>query len=88
MTHDSSRATTTLTTATATDHPSCFRKLANTSDSSMVDHARHLPPWGDGAAARDTSGRLTAPGRVIGWGEGGGQPEGWYPWWSGTIRVR
>ena len=35
----------------------------------MVDHARHLPPWGDGAAARDTSGRLTAPGRVIGWGE-------------------
>lgn len=24
----------------------------------------------------------------IGWGEAGGQLEGWYPWWSGTIRVR
>jgi len=24
----------------------------------------------------------------IGWGEAGGQHEGWYPWWSGTIRVR
>ena len=24
----------------------------------------------------------------IGWGEGGGEAEGWFPWWSGTIRVR
>ena len=24
----------------------------------------------------------------IGWGEAGGQAEGWFPWWSGTIRVR
>ncbi|MEM9461511.1 MAG: fibrinogen-like YCDxxxxGGGW domain-containing protein [Myxococcota bacterium] len=24
----------------------------------------------------------------IGWGESGGQHEGWYPWWAGTIRVR
>ena len=24
----------------------------------------------------------------IGWGEAGPQSEGWYPWWSGTIRVR
>jgi hypothetical protein len=24
----------------------------------------------------------------IGWGEAGGQSEGWYPWWSGTLRVR
>ena len=24
----------------------------------------------------------------IGWGEAGPQLEGWYPWWSGTIRVR
>jgi hypothetical protein len=24
----------------------------------------------------------------VGWGEAGGQVEGWYPWWSGTIRVR
>ncbi len=24
----------------------------------------------------------------IGWGEGGPQDEGWYPWWSGTIRLR
>jgi hypothetical protein len=24
----------------------------------------------------------------IGWGEGGSEHEGWYPWYSGTIRVR
>jgi hypothetical protein len=24
----------------------------------------------------------------IGWGEGGPEAEGWYPWWSGTIRLR
>ncbi|MCB9568206.1 MAG: hypothetical protein H6710_13515 [Myxococcales bacterium] len=24
----------------------------------------------------------------IGWGEHGGQVEGWFPWWAGTIRVR
>lgn len=24
----------------------------------------------------------------IGWGEAGPQREGWYPWWSGTIRLR
>ena len=24
----------------------------------------------------------------IGWGEAGGQHEGWFPWWSGTIRLR
>ncbi|MCX4246386.1 fibrinogen-like YCDxxxxGGGW domain-containing protein [Paraliomyxa miuraensis] len=24
----------------------------------------------------------------FGWGESGGQSEGWYPWWSGTFRVR
>ncbi len=24
----------------------------------------------------------------IGWGEGGPEAEGWFPWWSGTIRVR
>jgi hypothetical protein len=24
----------------------------------------------------------------IGWGEDGGQYEGWYPWWSGTIFLR
>ncbi len=24
----------------------------------------------------------------IGWGEGGPQDEGWYPWWSGTIYLR
>jgi len=24
----------------------------------------------------------------IGWGESGGESEGWYPWWSGTIRIR
>jgi hypothetical protein len=24
----------------------------------------------------------------IGWGESGGQSEGWYPWWKGTIKLR
>lgn len=24
----------------------------------------------------------------IGWGENGPEHEGWYPWWSGTIRIR
>jgi cysteine-rich repeat protein len=24
----------------------------------------------------------------IGWGEGCGELEGWFPWWSGTVRVR
>ena len=24
----------------------------------------------------------------IGWGEAGGEHEGWYPWWTGTIRLR
>jgi hypothetical protein len=24
----------------------------------------------------------------IGWGEGSGGTEGWYPWWKGTIRLR
>ncbi|MFB6263635.1 MAG: hypothetical protein ABEL76_08440, partial [Bradymonadaceae bacterium] len=24
----------------------------------------------------------------MGWGENGGEDEGWYPWWSGTIRLR
>ncbi|EDM74142.1 hypothetical protein PPSIR1_32799, partial [Plesiocystis pacifica SIR-1] len=24
----------------------------------------------------------------IGWGEGGSQDEGWFPWWSGVIFVR
>ncbi|MEZ4449235.1 MAG: fibrinogen-like YCDxxxxGGGW domain-containing protein [Nannocystaceae bacterium] len=27
-------------------------------------------------------------GLRIGWGEAGGQAEGWYPWWAGTIRIR
>ena len=31
---------------------------------------------------------MTAPGLRIGWGEGGGQVEGWYPWYSGTLYVR
>lgn len=24
----------------------------------------------------------------LGWGENGGEHEGWYPWWAGTLRVR
>ncbi len=30
----------------------------------------------------------TSTGFRIGWGEHGSQAEGWYPWWSGSIRVR
>lgn len=30
----------------------------------------------------------TATGFRIGWGEGGGQHEGWYPWWSGVVYLK
>ena len=29
-----------------------------------------------------------ATGFRVGWGEGGGQFEGWYPWWSGAVYLR
>ena len=30
----------------------------------------------------------TAQAFRIGWGEGGGQAEGWYPWWAGRVYLR
>lgn len=39
------------------------------------------------------NGRIFPMGRSydtfrIGWGERGGQSEGWYPWWSGYVMLR
>ncbi|MEM9460588.1 MAG: fibrinogen-like YCDxxxxGGGW domain-containing protein [Myxococcota bacterium] len=31
---------------------------------------------------------VVSEGFRIGWGETGSQHEGWYPWWSGSIRLR
>jgi len=42
--------------------------------------------WPEGAQIYELEGEATQ--LRIGWGETGPQHEGWYPWWSGTIRVR
>ena len=38
----------------------------------------------------DTPFNLAGPTDVlrIGWGEGGGQAEGWFPWWDGMVFIR
>jgi len=43
--------------------------------------------WPTGSKAFKAS-KATKNGFRIGWGEGGPQHEGWYPWWSGTIKLR
>ena len=43
--------------------------------------------WPPGSKAFKIA-KATKNGFRIGWGEGGPQHEGWYPWWSGTIKLR
>ena len=42
--------------------------------------------WPDGAKVYKVGKQATA--FRMSWGEGGGEHEGWYPWWSGTIMLR
>ena len=41
--------------------------------------------WPEGMAIYQTG--MASTELRIGWGEAGSQAEGWFPWWSGTIRV-
>jgi len=45
-----------------------------------------ITPWPAGATLFSVGGSSVA--LRIGWGEGGGEAEGWYPWWAGTIFLR